>query len=62
MDNGKESGMYSGVITDWGKKFFTARIDKAGTIDFRLMSVHHMDTATGLDIPGVASSFPNTLP
>ncbi len=51
LDDGKESGMYAGHITSWGKKYFTYRIDNAPNIDFALLSVHHIDTATGQTIP-----------
>ena len=44
LDDGKESGMYAGHITSWGKKYFTYRIDNAPNIDFALLSVHHIDT------------------
>ena len=51
LDDGKESGMYAGHITSWGKKYFTYRIDNAPNIDFALLSVHHIDTTTGQNIP-----------
>ncbi|TLY06533.1 MAG: hypothetical protein E6K83_08270 [Thaumarchaeota archaeon] len=51
LDDGSETGMYSGHKTVWGMKFFQWRINGASNIDFAYLSVHGIDPTTGQNIP-----------
>ncbi len=68
LDDGSEKGMYAGHITSWGKKFFQYRFNQAQNIDFALLSVYHIDTATGQNIPistnysGTVDTIPSKIP
>src|SRR2546425_391059 len=51
LDDGSETGMYSGHKTVWGMKFFQWRVNGASNIDFAYLSVHGIDPTTGQNIP-----------
>ena len=51
LDDGSETGIYSGHKTTWGMKFFQYRINQAQNIDFAYLSVHDIDPTTGQAIP-----------